>query len=275
MTKHRLPTYFLSHGGGPWPWLKDFRPGAYDQLEASLHDVRREVGQVPRAVLMVSGHWEAHRFLVSSSAQPPMVFDYHGFPEHTYRIRYDAPGDPALAETVSTLLQRADVATGLDPKRGFDHGTFSLMYSMYPDADMPIVQLSLRADLDPAAHLRVGELLAPLRDEGVLIIGSGFSFHDVRGIMSGTGAAASATFDAWLNETLVESSPQAREQRLLRWSEAPAARAAHPREDHLLPLMVAVGAARDDAGVRIYHQRDFMGSITASSYRFGDAPGSG
>lgn len=204
-----------------------------------------------------------------------MVFDYHGFPEHTYRIRYDAPGDPALAETVSTLLQRADVATGLDPKRGFDHGTFSLMYSMYPEAEMPIVQLSLRADLEPAAHLRVGELLAPLRDEGVLIIGSGFSFHDVRGIMSGTGATASATFDAWLNETLVDSSPQAREQRLLRWSEAPAARAAHPREDHLLPLMVAVGAARDDAGVRIYHQRDFMGSITASSYRFGDTPSPG
>jgi aromatic ring-opening dioxygenase catalytic subunit (LigB family) len=106
MTSNRLPTYFLSHGGGPWPWMKDFRPGAYDQLEASLHDVRRELGHVPRAVLVISGHWGANRFLLSSAASPPMVFDYHGFPEHTYSIRYDAPGDPPLAETVRAMLVR-------------------------------------------------------------------------------------------------------------------------------------------------------------------------
>jgi aromatic ring-opening dioxygenase catalytic subunit (LigB family) len=269
MKQARLPTYFLSHGGGPWPWMKDFRPGAYDQLEASLHAVRRELCQAPRAVLMISGHWEANRFLLSSAAQPPMFYDYSGFPEHTYRIRYDAPGAPALAETVRAMLERGGVASGLDPQRGFDHGTFSLMAPLYPEAEMPLVQLSLRADLDPAAHMKVGELIAPLRDEGVLIIGSGFSFHDTRGIMNGTGAAASAAFDQWLNDTLVGSSPDERRRRLLRWSEAPAARAAHPREDHLIPLMVAVGAAGDDVGARVYHQSDFMGSITASSYRFG------
>ncbi|CAN7793426.1 dioxygenase [Caballeronia sp. LjRoot34] len=269
MTQTRLPTYFLSHGGGPWPWMKDFRPGAYDQLEASLHDVRREVGQAPRAVLMISGHWEASSFLLSSAARPPMVYDYQGFPEHTYRIRYDAPGVPALAEAVRAMLERGGVASGLDPQRGFDHGTFTLMHTMYPEADMPLVQLSLRADLDPAAHIRVGELLAPLRDEGVLIVGSGFSYHDTRGIMSGAGAAASAAFDRWLNDTLVESSPDERRHRLLRWSAAPAARAAHPREDHLIPLMVAAGAAGDEAATRIYHQGDFMGAITVSSFRFG------
>jgi aromatic ring-opening dioxygenase catalytic subunit (LigB family) len=269
MTQARLPTYFLSHGGGPWPWMKDFRAGAYDKLEASLHDVRREIGRAPRAVLMISGHWEASRFLLSSAARPPMVFDYQGFPEHTYRIRYDALGVPALAETVRTMLERGGVDAGLDAQRGFDHGTFTLMHTIYPEADMPLVQLSLRADFDPAAHIKVGELLAPLRDEGVLIIGSGFSFHDTRGIMNGAGAAASATFDQWLNDTLVESSPDVRGQRLLRWSAATAARAAHPREDHLIPLMVAVGAAGDDTGTRIYHQTDFMGAITVSSYRFG------
>jgi aromatic ring-opening dioxygenase catalytic subunit (LigB family) len=269
MTSNRLPTYFLSHGGGPWPWMKDFRPGAYDQLEASLHDVRRELGQVPRAVLMISGHWEASRFLVSSAARPPMVFDYHGFPEHTYRIRYDAPGDPPLAETVRAMLVRGGLLSGLDPKRGFDHGTFTLMHTMYPEADMPLVQLSIRANLDPAEHIKVGGLIAPLRDEGILIVGSGFSYHDTRKIMNGAGAAASAEFDRWLADTLVDSSPDERQQRLLHWEAAPAARAAHPREDHLIPLMVAVGAAGSDAGVRVYHQSDFMGSITASSYRFG------
>jgi aromatic ring-opening dioxygenase catalytic subunit (LigB family) len=265
----RLPTYFLSHGGGPWPWMREERGAAYDQLEASLLQVRRELGAEPRAVLMVSGHWEADSFLLSSADRPPMVYDYYGFPEHTYRIRYDAPGAPALAETVRDILDRGGLASRLDPARGFDHGTFSLMQTMYPESDMPLLQLSLRADFDPAAHLRAGELLAPLRDAGVLIVGSGLSYHDLRGLMIGTGAKASAVFDAWLNETLVEVSPEQRRARLLRWQDAPAARAAHPREDHLMPLMVAVGAAGEDAGARIYHERGFMGAITVSSYRFG------
>lgn len=270
MPSHRLPTYFLSHGGGPWPWIKDLRPSAYDQLERSLHDIRGELGELPRAVLMVSGHWEADRFLLSSAARPPIMYDYSGFPEHTYRIRYDAPGDPALAETVHTMLARGNMPTGLDPQRGYDHGTFSLMHTLYPEAQLPVVQLALKADFDPAEHIRVGELIAPLRDEGVLIIGSGFSFHDVRGIMSGRGKLASATFDNWLDETLVQSMPDQRTQRLIDWSSAPAARAAHPREDHLIPLLVAVGAAAREAGARVYYEQAFMGSITASSYRFGD-----
>ncbi|WP_428396240.1 DODA-type extradiol aromatic ring-opening family dioxygenase [Lichenicoccus sp.] len=264
-----MPTYFLSHGGGPWPWLKALRPGLYDQLETSLLDVRRELGETPRAILMISGHWEANRFLVSSSARPPMLYDYGGFPEHTYRIRYDAPGAPALAEQVRSLLERGGMATDLDAQRGFDHGTFSLMHTMYPEATMPLVQLALRSDFDPSAHIKVGELIAPLRDEGVVIVGSGFSFHDTLAMRSGTGTASSAVFDRWLNDTLVGSPPHARRERVIHWATAPAARAAHPREDHLLPLMVAVGAAGDDAGTRIYHQPDFMGAITASSYRFG------
>lgn len=269
MSQARLPTYFLSHGGGPWPWMKDVLGEAHAQLERSLHDVRRELGEAPRAVLMISGHWEANNFLVSSAARPPMVYDYTGFPEHTYRIRYDAPGAPALAETVRAMLERGGVAAGVDPARGFDHGTFCLMQTMYPEADMPLVQLSLKADFDPAEHIRVGELIAPLRDEGVLIVGSGLSFHDIRAMMSGEGATASATFDRWLSDTLVGSAPDERLRRLLDWSSAPAARAAHPREDHLIPLMVAVGAAGDEAGAQIYFQSDYMGAITASSYRFG------
>jgi aromatic ring-opening dioxygenase catalytic subunit (LigB family) len=245
--------------------------GAYDQLETSLQEVRRELGELPRAVLMVSAHWEADRFLLSSAARPPMLYDYHGFPEHSYQVRYDAPGAPALAETVRAMLERGGVASGLDDKRGFDHGTFSLMHTIYPEANVPVIQLSMRADYDPAQHIKVGELIAPLRDEGVLIVGSGFSYHDLRGLMRGTGQADSATFDRWLNETLVDAPPDERRERLLHWSAAPAARAAHPREDHLIPLLVAVGAAGEDAGARIYHQDDLMGVVTASSYRFGAA----
>jgi aromatic ring-opening dioxygenase catalytic subunit (LigB family) len=268
----RLPTYFLSHGGGPWPWLKAERGSLYDQLEASLHEVRRELGQVPRAVLMVSGHWEASRYLLSSSARPPMEFDYSGFPEHTYRIRYDAPGAPALAEQIRTTLERGGVASGLDPRRGYDHGTFTLMHTMYPEAEMPLLQLSLQERFDPVEHLKVGELLAPLRDEGVLVVGSGFSFHNMRSMWNGAGAEASATFDRWLDDTLVTSSAEERRRLLSRWSTAPAARVAHPREDHLLPLMVAAGAAGNDVGTRVFHQRDFLGTLTVSSYRFGAPP---
>lgn len=271
MTTTRLPTYFLSHGGGPWPWLKQQTGDIYDQLERSLVDVRQELGEAPRAVLMVSGHWETDGFLLSSAARPPMVYDYGGFPEHTYRIRYDAPGDPDLAEQVRGMLAHGGIRTGLDPRRGYDHGTFTVMYPMYPNAEMPVVQLSIDARYDPAEHLRVGELIAPLRDEGVLIVGSGFSFHDTRSIRNGAGAAASAAFDDWLENTLVKSSSEQRRTELLNWDEAPAARTAHPQEDHLIPLMVAVGAAGADAGTRVYHQTDFMGAITVSSYRFGPA----
>ncbi len=198
-----------------------------------------------------------------------MVFDYHGFPEHTYRIRYGAPGDPALAETVHAMLGRGGLPSSLDPQRGFDHGTFTLMHTMYPEEAIPLVQLSLRGTLDPGEHIKVGELIAPLRDQGILIVGSGFSFHNGRHILNGAGGASSAAFDEWLNQTLVDSSADVRQKRLLHWEDAPQARAAHPREDHLIPLMVAVGAAGNDAGVRVYHQRDYMGAITVSSYRFG------
>ena len=165
----RLPTYFLSHGGGPWPYMKEELGGRFDKLEASLIELRHELGDRPRAVLMVSGHWETPEFAVSSAARPSMVYDYHGFPEHTYRIKYGAPGSPELAARVQALLQDGGLVCLSDDSRGFDHGTFSLMKPLYPDADMPVVQLSLKADLDPQTHVRAGKLLAPLRDDGVVI----------------------------------------------------------------------------------------------------------
>jgi len=269
MSDTRLPTYFLSHGGGPWPWMREQTGGSYDALAASLADIPRQIGATPKAVLVVTAHWEGRDFLVSASARPPMVYDYSGFPAHTYQIHYDAPGSPALAERVKSLLDGAGHPAALDPQRGYDHGTFSVMYPIYPQADVPIVQLSLKHGLDPLTHLEVGRALAPLRDEGVLIIGSGLSFHNLRAF-NANGAAASHHFDTWLRDTMALA-PADRAARLLDWESAPAARMAHPREEHLLPLMVALGAAEADVATVPYHEDKFFGALAVSSFRF-DAP---
>ncbi len=271
-TTNRLPTYFISHGGGPWPWMKAEMGDTYAKLEAALADMPRQIGRRPRAILMVSAHWERPAFTVQANPRPPMVYDYGGFPLHTYSVRYDAPGDPALAERVHGLLAAAGLPAALDAERGYDHGMFSPMRAIYPDADVPVVQLSLRRGLDPAEHLALGRALAPLRDEDVLIVGSGLSYHNLRAF-GPQAAAPSKAFDDWLNRTVVDADAAARERGLLAWEDAPAARIAHPREEHLLPLMVAVGAAGDEPGVRIYHQDDFVGGLAVSSYRFGEAAG--
>lgn len=268
----RLPTYFISHGGGPWPWLDGPFRRAFDRLERSLIDIRRELGDAPRAVLVVSGHWEEDGFAISSAEQPGMVYDYSGFPPHTYEIRYRAPGSPALARRVQALLQGGGVPARLDPERGYDHGTFSIMKPLYPGEDIPVVQLSIDRGYDPALHLRIGRLLSPLRDEGVLIVGSGLSYHNLREMRGTAGQEPSRRFDAWLQETLVAATPAERTARLIRWEDAPLARAAHPREDHLIPLMAAVGAAEDEPAALVYHQDDLFGGITASSFRFGNVP---
>lgn len=272
MTDVRLPTYFISHGGGPWPYMTgEFRRN-FDKLEQSLVEMRAELHDLPKAVLVVSGHWEEQGFAISSGAKPGMVYDYYGFPEYLYRISYGAPGSPELARHVQDVLRTADIEARLDPTRGFDHGTFSIMKPLYPGEDIPLVQLSLDAGLDPALHLAVGRALAPLREEGVLIIGSGLSYHNL-GAMRGTGGyEPSRQFDAWLQQTVIHASPEERSERLLQWEQAPLARAAHPREDHLIPLMVAVGAAGNEPGAVTYHQTDFAGGLTASSFRFGNMP---
>jgi aromatic ring-opening dioxygenase catalytic subunit (LigB family) len=267
MTRPTFPTYFISHGGGPWPWMREMTGGTYDRLAASLAAMPGELPARPEAILMVSAHWEAPEFTVMATAQPSMVYDYYGFPEHTYKVRYPAPGAPKVAERVQALLGAAGIANARDAVRGFDHGMFSPMAVIYPQADVPVLQLSLRAGLDPDEHLAAGRALAPLRDEGILIVGSGLSYHNLR-LFGPAAKAPSAAFDGWLNQALAGTG-EARSQALTRWSSAPAARLAHPREEHLLPLMVAVGAAEQEATQRVYHEDDFVGGVTVSSFRFG------
>jgi aromatic ring-opening dioxygenase catalytic subunit (LigB family) len=267
VTARRLPTYFISHGGGPWPYIPEMR-SMFRYLEASLIRMVHDLKEEPRAVLVVSGHWTEPQLAITSSPHPPMVYDYSGFPPYTYQVQYPAPGEPGLASHVQGLLTRAGFAASLDPDQGFDHGTFTPLVIMYPEANVPVIQLSLKAGYDPAEHVAVGRAIANLRDDNVLIIGSGLSYHNMRA-MGPHGEAASKTFDAWLQQTLLRSTDGARTQKLIEWTSAPAARQAHPREDHLLPLMVAVGAAEDEPADLVYHEEGLFGGITASSFRFG------
>ena len=262
----RFPTYFISHGGGPWPWLPQMRR-QFVNLEASLKAMVAELPERPRAVLVISGHWEEDSFAVMGAAHPPMVYDYYGFPPETYTITYPAPGAPGdLAARTADLIAGAGLPTRIDAKQGFDHGTFAPLYIMFPDADVPVYQVSLKHGYSPEDHMRLGRALAPLRDEGVMIVGSGLSFHNLR--LFGPGAKLpSEAFDAWLNETL-DSVPEVRTSRALDWESAPYARVCHAQEDHLVPLFAALGAAEAGAATRIYHDEGLMGGVTASSWRF-------
>jgi aromatic ring-opening dioxygenase catalytic subunit (LigB family) len=239
-------------------------PDTWKKMAAFLSSVGKDVAPTPKAVLVISGHWEEPEFTVGSSARPPLIYDYSGFPPETYQLKYNAPGSPELAQRVIALLSEAGIPGRSDPQRGFDHGVFIPFKLVYPEANVPIVQLSLKAGLDPAAHIAAGRALAPLRDEGILIVGSGMSYHNLRGFFAGGGNPAAERFDTWLTSAVTgEEAPQ----KLLEWRSAPSAREAHPREEHLIPLMVAVGAAGQDRGVRIYH--DHVMGAAISAYRFG------
>jgi aromatic ring-opening dioxygenase catalytic subunit (LigB family) len=263
----RLPTFFLSHGGGPWPFMEDRRV-QYARTAAEFGRLPQLLPARPKAVLVITGHWEAEAFTVSTSAHPPMVYDYYGFPEHTYRLQYPAPGEPGVAAAVKALLTRAGIACREDADQGFDHGTFVPLGLMYPNADMPIVLLSLKSSYDAAEHVRVGEALASLRDAGILIIGSGLTYHNMPGFRQPESKPVSYEFETYLNEAIGQSDAARRNAMLVDWQNAPSARLAHPREDHLLPLMVAAGAAGSDVGRRLFV--DEVNGVTMASYAFGE-----
>lgn len=261
-----MPTYFISHGGGPWPWLDTMR-AALEPLAISLARMPQEVGQTPKAVLMISGHWERDAFTVMTSPKPPMVYDYYNFPPETYQISYPAPGAPDVAARAVDLISAAGLPVAQDAQQGFDHGTFVPMALMYPQADVPLFQISMRHSYDPAEHFALGRALAPLRDEGVLIVGSGLSYHNLREF--GPQARVPSTeFDNWLHAVLALPATE-RTQALLNWDQAPYARQCHAQEDHLVPIFAALGAAEDAKATRVYHQTEIFGGVTASSYRFG------
>lgn len=262
----RMPTFFISHGGGPWPWMPDWR-AQFKNLEASFVQMVQDLPETPKAILMISGHWEEDSFAVMTSPNPPMVYDYHGFPPETFQVKYNAPGAPRIAQRAADLIAAAGLPVRLDAKQGYDHGTFVPAFIMYPDASVPLFQISLRRGYDPAQHLALGRALAPLRDEGVLIIGSGLSYHNLR--LFGPGARIpSEAFDAWLAKAMA-APPALRTAALLDWETAPHARTCHAQEDHFAPIWAALGAAEQETATMVYHDTMIFGGVTASSYRLG------
>lgn len=263
-----MPTLFVPHGAGPCFFMDWNPPTAWNAMAGFLKGIAATLPARPTAIVLVSGHWLQPSFSVTSAARPTLIYDYHGFPPHTYELRYPAPGEPALAARIAGLLGAAALGGREDGQRGFDHGMFIPLKLMFPDADIPVVQLSLRSDLDPQAHLAAGQALRALRDEGVLIVGSGMSFHNMRGYGDPRFAPISDEFDHWLTAA-VELPPGERERALQRWEDAPAARLCHPprAEEHLIPLLVAAGAAGDSNGRKVFSDR--VMHTTLSAYRFG------
>lgn len=233
---------FLSHGGGPLPLLGD---PAHEEMVEGLRSIAATIER-PEAIVVVSAHWEEERAAITGAEHPEIIYDYYGFPPESYEIRYPAPGHPGLADRLRACLHANGVAARIDANRGFDHGLFIPLKIMYPHADIPCVQLSLLASLDPAAHLALGAAMSEMRRDGVLVIGSGFSFHNLKAFFSPDASRPdekNEAFERWLIDTC--SSPSLdeaeRTRRLLRWDEAPHARYCHPREEHLLPLHVCYG----------------------------------
>jgi aromatic ring-opening dioxygenase catalytic subunit (LigB family) len=251
--KARMPVVFLPHGGGPWPFTHDpvvGNPRMYAEMSKYMTRLNMVPPQRPKAVLVISAHWEAPVPTVMTAANPPMLYDYSGFPPETYQVKWPAPGAPEVAGTIQSLLQNAGFPHATDKRRGFDHGVFVPLKLAYPGAEVPTLQLSLQRGLDPRTHLAMGRALAPLRDQGVFIVGSGMSYHNMRNLMGNFRRDPASTpiledsldFDHWLAETM-SLEPDRRETRLTEWQKAPSARSAHPREEHLLPLHVIAGAA--------------------------------
>ena len=242
------PVLYIPHGGGPLPLLGD---PAHRQLVGFWESIPRSLG-TPSAIVLISAHWEEELPTLTGGIHPELLYDYYGFPPESYQIKYPAPGAPFLAKRIHTLLTEGGLQSRLDDHRGFDHGLFIPLKIMYPKADIPCVQLSLLSSLDPKAHIAIGKALAPLRQENVLIIGSGFSFHNLRAFFTsppGVPDQQNEVFNQWLIDTCTDDalSTDEREERLATWTSAPNARYCHPREEHLLPLHVCFGIAQTKA----------------------------
>ena len=262
-TPTRQPSLFIPHGGGPCFFMPD-PDGTWRGMEAYLRGLIDTLPERPRALLIISGHWETEGFALTGSARPDLIYDYYNFPPHTYELTYPVAGAPWLADKAAALLRDAGLPARIDAERGLDHGVFIPMKVAFPDADIPLVQMSIDASYDPALHMRAGAAIASLRDEGVLIIGSGLSFHNLRAFRDPRVTAPSAAFDQWLTQA-VEAEPGERAAALAVWADAPFARICQPQEDHLIPLMVAAGAS-DQMGRQDYGEQVWGAAISGYSF---------
>ena len=258
----KLPTLFLSHGSP----MHAINAGAAGEVWATLTKKLPK----PKAVLMVTAHWESNLPMLSGNAKPSMIYDFGGFPEELYKINYPAPGSPDIAAKAQALLKTAGFTAGIDGCRGFDHGTWVPLLKMYPDADVPVVQLSVQTLMSPRHHYEVGRALSLLTKEGVLIVGTGHLTHNLRDWMQSRGqtshAAYAQKFQSWVFDHLAAHDVDA----LTRYrQEAPDAVRAHPTEEHFMPLFVALGAAGADAEPERVYEGFEGAALVMDAYRFG------
>jgi len=250
---------YLPHGGGPLPLLGD---NQHEALINFLTNIGSKLG-TPSAILIISAHWEEEQVTITSASHPELIYDYYGFPPESYSIKYPAPSHPQLANDIHERMAAAGINSILDERRGFDHGMFVPLKLIFPEANIPCVQISLVRGLDPETHIKIGRTLALLRKQNVLILGSGLSFHNTQAFMSSSMGVdeKSDQFNDWLIETCTSQalSTEECEQRLTRWEDAPHARYCHPREEHLIPLHVCFGAAADDSKAELVFHANLMG----------------
>lgn len=257
---------YIPHGGGPLPLIDE---AGNRNMNAYLRSIPESISS-PDAIIVISAHWEEPVVSITSNPNPALLFDYYGFPPETYEYQYPAPGQPQLAERAAGLLREAGIEVRLDDDRGLDHGVFVPLLLMYPEAGIPCIQISLCDSLDPAFHIEVGRALSSLKAENLLILGSGFSFHNMQVFMKASTEddPENLAFEQWLAETCSDRnlSENEREHRLSHWEQAPGARYCHPREEHLLPLQVCYGMAGGPGEVS--YQKATANQIVCSAYRW-------
>ena len=253
---------FIPHGGGPMPL---FDHEGHQELISFLKSITGELCD-PSAILLISAHWEESKATITGGELPELIYDYYGFPKDAYEVEYPVPGHTVLAKRVHDLLQHHGIESDIDYQRGFDHGMYVPLKLMYPDATIPCIQLSLVNSLNPKQHIEIGKALSELREDNVLIIGSGFSFHNLNAFRSTEefGDDKNEAFEQWLIDTCIDKSLSSaeREQRLINWSGAPYARYCHPREEHLIPLHVCYGLAGTDA--KLVFEGNVIGKKTSA-----------
>lgn len=251
----RFPAVFLNHGGGPLPLLDD---AAHRNLVKHLRSLPQRFPK-PEVILLASAHWETPDITFVGGEDPGLLYDYYGFPPESYEVKYPCKNSLSLVEKARKLLSTAGLKSSVDPKRRYDHGVFVPLKLMYPEANIPVVQLSLPVSRDPALVYRIGQALSPLRSEGVLFIGSGLSFHNLPSFFSSDRSKLSRSreFDDALKSAM--TSEDSRKQKLVGWSNFPQARFCHPQEDHLMPLLFVAGAG-DGETCTIIYEDELMGA---------------
>lgn len=267
----KLPVYYIPHGGGPWHVLDDSLgdPEGSEYLKNFLKILGEEYNNKIKAILVISAHWEEKVPTINFSENPGLLYDYYGFPDYTYHLTWPAHGDPFLAEKVEYLLNNNGITTARENKRGYDHGVFVPLMVAFPNPEIPIIQLSLVKKLDPQLHINIGKALEPLREAGVLIIGSGMSYHNIKTFfVNDTNLKkVSEEFDTWLKQTIIFSNKEEREKELINWYKAPSATFSHPSSEHLAPLFVCAGAGYNDKATQVYS--NYLLGAKISGFAFG------